>query len=54
MIDMRLPSSVRDTLVLPADGNRILWIPGGRSNYDYMVDGSTRNVLELTVRGMVV
>ncbi len=54
MIDMRLPSSVRDTLVLPADGNRILWIPGGRVNYDYMVDGSTRNVLELTVRGLVV
>ena len=51
MIDMRLPASVRDKMVLPADGNRILWIPGGRVNYDYMVDDSTQRILELTVRG---
>ncbi len=50
MIDMRLPSSVRDKVVLPADGDRILWIPGGRVNYDYRVDDSTQNILELTVR----
>ncbi len=49
MIDMQIPLSMRDKMVLPADGNQILWIPGGRVNYDYMVENTTRNILELTV-----
>ena len=32
MIDAKIPAGLRETIVLPAAGNEILWIPGGRTN----------------------
>lgn len=50
MIDMQIPAMMRDRMILPADGSRILWIPGGRVSYDHLVENTTQNILELTVR----
>ncbi len=50
MIDMQIPAPMRSRIVLPADGSQILWIPGGRVNYNYLVESTTQNILELTVR----
>ena len=49
MIDAKIPASVRDRMLLPADGDRILWLPGGRISAEHQVDASTRTILELSI-----
>ncbi len=51
MIDERIPAAIRGRMVLPADGNRILWVPGYRIGADYKISGATRMVLELSLEG---
>ncbi len=51
MIDERIPAALRGRIVLPADGNRILWVPGYRIGADYKISGATRTVLELSLEG---
>ena len=48
MIDAKVPREMRDKIVLPAAGGEILWIPGGRISARFMVEPSTKRVLEIT------
>ena len=49
MIDAKIPAVLRSRIVLPADGNRILWVPGCRVGADYKISSATRTVLELSL-----
>lgn len=49
MIDEQIPAVLRSRIVLPTDGNRILWVPGYRIGVDYQISSATRMVLELSL-----
>lgn len=49
MIDQRIPADLRDRMILPADGDRILWVPGYRIGADFRITDSTKTVLELSL-----
>lgn len=51
MIDARIPSQVRDRMILPAVGDEILWVPGVRISAAYLVSADTRTVLEIGLSG---
>ncbi len=48
MIDAKVPKDMREQVVLPAFGSEILWFPGGRISARFMVEPSTKRVLEIT------
>ena len=48
MIDVKVPKDMREQVVLPAVGSEILWFPGGRISARFMVEPSTKRVLEIT------
>ena len=48
MIDAKVPKDMREQVVLPAVGSEILWFPGGRISARFMVEPSTKRVLEIT------
>lgn len=49
MIDEKIPKMERDRMCLPAAGEEILWVPGHRISAAFLVDDSTRNVLEISM-----
>lgn len=51
MIDARMPRSVRDVILLPADGAEILWVPGYRMGARCRVSSRTKTILEITAVG---
>jgi len=46
-IDDKVPSSLRETTLLIADGDAIIWIVGGRLNTDYYITEATKEVLKI-------
>ena len=47
MIDQKVPAQWRDQIVMPACGDEILWVPGGRISAAYMVTPDTKRILEI-------
>ena len=45
MIDLKVPASVRERVLLIADGDDVLWIPGLRYNFAYRVRENTKRIL---------
>ena len=50
MIDQKIPAAWRDRMVLPTDGDRILWVPGGQIGADFRICSATKKILELSLR----
>ena len=51
MIDRKIPAEQRSSIPLLADGNHILWIPGGRLSETVKITKETVNILQISVRG---
>ena len=49
MIDQKVPAQWRDQIVMPACGDEILWVPGGRISAAYMVTPDTKRILEIVL-----
>lgn len=52
MIDEKIPSAVRDRMILPAAGSEILWIPGYRMSAAFKVSKKTQNILQIRWTGI--
>lgn len=50
MIDQKIPAAWRERMVLPADGDRILWVPGGPIGADFRICSETKKILELSLK----
>ena len=50
MIDQKIPTAWRDRMVLPTDGDRILWVPGGQIGADFRICSATKKILELSLK----
>lgn len=50
-IDEKIPLLERDKLMLIADGEHVMWIPGYRISSFYKVTEETKKVLEITISG---
>ena len=51
MIEEKIPADQRDSLMLLADGSRIVWVPGHRIGAAYKVTAQTAVILEVHIRG---
>ncbi len=49
MTDVKIPRDERDNMVVVADGNRIIWVPGYRISASYKVNEATKNILEIKI-----
>ena len=47
MIDRKIPKRLRESIVLPMDGQRVIWFPGYRIGADFRITQATHTVLEL-------
>lgn len=47
LVNEKIPAGERDRLLLLADGQHIIWIPGHRFSHAYYVTGQTKNILEI-------
>ncbi len=47
--DEKIPREERDNIVCLADGNRIIWVVGGRISEDCKVSGDTKRILEISI-----
>lgn len=47
-IDCKVPADLRDSIVFPASGDEVLWIPGCRMSARYKVSDTTKTVLEIS------
>lgn len=45
-IDLKIPKNDRDSVLLLADGEEILWVIGYRINYNYKITKETKNIVE--------
>ncbi len=50
-INEKIPLLERDSIMMIADGNHIIWIPGYRISSFYKITDETRQVLEITISG---
>ncbi len=50
MIDSKVPSVIREQMVLPCLGSEVLWLPGVRINEAYRVHPGTKRVLKITLK----
>lgn len=48
MIEEKIPANERNSMMVLADGNHIIWVPGGRISTYYRVTEQTRVILEVT------
>ena len=48
-INEKVPSGEREKLLLVADGQHIIWIPGMRMSAQYRVSGNTRRILKISI-----
>ena len=46
-INEKIPKEERDRMLLVADGNHIMWIPGYRMSRAYKVTEKTKNIVEI-------
>lgn len=51
-IDCKVPGHIRDSIFLLADGDHIMWIPGGRISEEYKITEDTKNVLCVECGGL--
>lgn len=51
MIDRKVPARLREQVVLPMDGNEVLWFPGWRISARHRVRADTQKVLEIRWKG---
>lgn len=49
MIDSKIPRRYRNNILVMAEGNRVLWIIGGRSSMDCYVEDDTEHILQVTL-----
>ncbi len=49
MTDEKIPVAVRDEMVVLADKNRIIWVPGYRIGSDFKVSEKTKNILVFNI-----
>ena len=49
MIDEKIPADMRDKLLVLADREQVLWLPGYRISEDYKISESTKQVLAIEV-----
>lgn len=50
MIDSKVPSVIREQMVMPCLGSEVLWLPGVRINEAYRVHPGTKRVLKITLK----
>ena len=51
MIDEKIPASLRDSVLLLADGSHILWIIGYRISEYYKIGPQTKTILQAQING---
>ena len=49
MIDCKIPRRYRNNILVMAEGNRVLWVIGGRSSMDCYVTDYTDHILQVTL-----
>lgn len=49
MTDEKIPKDIRDLMVIVADGNNVLWVPGYRISASCKVSEATRYILEIKI-----
>lgn len=50
-VNNKIPADIRDQVLLVADGDHVVWIPGYRISTQYKITDQTRNVIELQITG---
>ncbi len=50
LIDEKVPSSLRDQVILLADGAHIIWVVGKRISSHYKIGAETRRVLRIDIK----
>ncbi len=51
MIDVKIPREQRDSVLLVADGQEIVWVVGYRVSEKYRVNKETKNMIQLEISG---
>ena len=51
MIDVKIPREQRDSVLLVADGQEIVWVVGYRVSEKYRVNEETKNMIQLEISG---
>ena len=49
LINEKVPEEKRGSLLLIADGQQIIWIPGMRQSHAYQVKEETKRILEIRI-----
>ena len=49
-IDLKIPREERDSILLLANGNEIVWIIGYRLNWNYRVTSELQNIYKLEAK----
>lgn len=49
MTDEKIPASRRDTMLVLADGNSVIWVPGYRYGSRYKVSSKTKRILAINI-----
>ena len=50
-VNNKIPADIRDQVLLLADGDHVVWIPGYRISTQYKITDQTENVIELQITG---
>ncbi|MCR5267910.1 MAG: tRNA lysidine(34) synthetase TilS [Lachnospiraceae bacterium] len=50
-VNTKVPAAVRDRLLLVADGDHVVWIPGYRISAAYKITEQTKTIMELKITG---
>ena len=53
-VNNKIPAGIRDQVLLLADGDHVVWIPGFRISAQYKITDRTENVIELQVMGGIL
>jgi tRNA(Ile)-lysidine synthase len=48
-VNAKIPKEQRESVLLAADGNHIMWIVGYRQNQAYQVSEHTKRILEIKI-----
>ena len=51
MIDEKIPREFRDHILVLADEDHIVWIPGYRISQSYKIEDQTKKILEVKLTG---
>lgn len=51
MVDEKIPKQQRNGIYLIAEDSHILWVPGHRISSHYKIDGNTKRILQIQIRG---